>query len=176
MMEVRSRSGQERNTQRISPESRIVRSRTRRRVPAIYEEILFVLTKIALRSTVRENAAGLLWSPSRVARFLFLSLLAGAASCSRAPLPRIAGAPAAPPSASEPWRAPARAVPPEPPRGAVDALPVDVAARRGSLLLADVVDLALRNNPQTQLSWAQARAGAASYGAATASWFPTVDA
>jgi outer membrane protein TolC len=55
-------------------------------------------------------------------------------------------------------------------------MPADVAPRRGALTLPDVVDVALRNNPQTQLSWAQARTGAAQYGAATASYFPAVDA
>jgi outer membrane protein TolC len=43
-------------------------------------------------------------------------------------------------------------------------------------MLGDVVDIALRNNPQTQLSWAQARAGAATYGAAASAYLPTVDA
>lgn len=43
-------------------------------------------------------------------------------------------------------------------------------------MLADVVDLALRNNPQTQVSWSQARAGATAYGAASAAYLPTVDA
>ncbi|HEX9482938.1 MAG TPA: TolC family protein [Gemmatimonadaceae bacterium] len=44
------------------------------------------------------------------------------------------------------------------------------------MALSDVVDVALRNNPQTQVSWAQARAGAATYGAAAAAYVPTVDA
>lgn len=52
---------------------------------------------------------------------------------------------------------------------------MDVAAHASALSLTDVVDLALRNNPQTQLSWAQARAGAAQYGAAASALFPTVD-
>lgn len=55
-------------------------------------------------------------------------------------------------------------------------IPADLAPRGDTLTLGDVVDIALRNNPQTQLSWAQARSGAASYGAATAARFPTVDA
>jgi outer membrane protein len=38
------------------------------------------------------------------------------------------------------------------------------------------VDVALRNNPQTQLSWAQARTGAAQYGAAASAYLPTLDA
>jgi outer membrane protein len=55
------------------------------------------------------------------------------------------------------------------------ALPADVAWRSGALTLGDVVDVALRNNPQTQLSWSQARIGAAQYGAASAAYLPTVD-
>ena len=100
-------------------------------------------------------------------------------ACSRVPQPRIAGAPAAPSSASEPWRAPRGVVPSEPrtAQGVPSAaLPPDIAPRREALVLADVVDLALRNNPQTQLSWSQARAGAAAYGAASAAYLPTVDA
>ncbi|MEP6731323.1 MAG: TolC family protein [bacterium] len=46
----------------------------------------------------------------------------------------------------------------------------------GALALGQVVDIALRNNPQTQITWAQARAGAAEYGAAGAAYVPTVDA
>jgi outer membrane protein len=105
-----------------------------------------------------------------------LSLLAVA--CTHAPLPRIGGAPSAPPSASEPWRAPRGVVPAEPKAvaGAALTLPPDIAPRGEALSLGDVVDVALRNNPQTQLSWAQARAGAAAYGAASASYIPTVDA
>ena len=53
--------------------------------------------------------------------------------------------------------------------------PADIAPG-GVLALGEVVDLALRNNPQTQLSWAQARAAAASYGAAAGAFVPTVDA
>jgi TolC family type I secretion outer membrane protein len=74
---------------------------------------------------------------------------------------------------------PRNVVPPEPrpgEAGTLVALPPEVAARSDALSLGDVVDVALRNNPQTQLSWAQARAGAAQYGAASASYLPTVDA
>jgi outer membrane protein TolC len=104
--------------------------------------------------------------------------LGAVAGCSRAPQPRIAGAPAAPPTASDPWRVPRGVVPPEPRAaedGASSALPPHLAPRRGALALADIVDLALRNNPLTQLSWSQARAGAAAYGAASAAFLPTLD-
>jgi outer membrane protein len=100
-------------------------------------------------------------------------------ACRSAPLPRIDGAPSAPASSSEPWRVPRGAVPPEPrsgESGSLPAMPADVAPRSGALTLPDVVDVALRNNPQTQLSWAQARTGAAQYGAAAASYLPAVDA
>lgn len=135
-------------------------------------------TTLVSRSIARRGSA---FGPtSRPLRFVpLLILLTGTAlgACSRAPQPRIAGAPAAPPSASEPWRAPRGVVPAEPrsPDSAA-GIPSDIAERRTSLALADVVDLALRNNPQTQLSWSQARAGAATYGAASAAYLPTVDA
>jgi outer membrane protein len=116
--------------------------------------------------------------PLQFYRSLSLLVVLGGGACTHAPLPRIDGAPAAPPSSSEPWRAPRGAVPrePAPHVGPTALLPPDVAARSQGLLLSDVVDVALRNNPQTQLSWAQARAGADAYGAAAASYIPTVDA
>jgi TolC family type I secretion outer membrane protein len=44
------------------------------------------------------------------------------------------------------------------------------------LTLADVTDLALRNNPATRISWAQARAAAATYGSVRGQYLPTIDA
>jgi outer membrane protein len=116
-------------------------------------------------------------TPRPLRIFPFVSLLAlPLAGCLTAPAPRIDGAPATPPSPSEPWRVPRGAVPPERPEAMSAALPADIAPRGAALMLGDVVDAALRNNPQTQLSWAQARAGAAQYGAAGAARLPTVDA
>jgi outer membrane protein TolC len=43
------------------------------------------------------------------------------------------------------------------------------------LTLAEVVDLGLRNNPETRLSWANARAAAAAYGSERGAYFPTID-
>ena len=109
---------------------------------------------------------------------LIARLIAGLAltACASAPAKRIDGAPAAPSSASEPWRPPAGAVPHDRIDAAAPTLPTDLAARGDALSVGDVVDIALRNNPQTRLSWAQARAGAAQYGAASAQYLPTVDA
>ena len=121
------------------------------------------------------RSSGATWPVLRALRIgrrtLLCSLLAG---CSSA-LPSIDGQPSAPAARNEPWRPPAGIVPREPRAAATAAVPGDIAPS-GTLALGEVVDLALRNNPQTQLSWAQARASAATYGAATAAYVPTVDA
>jgi outer membrane protein len=114
-------------------------------------------------------------SVSRLCRFGHL-LVASAmmVGCSHN-LPDINGVPAAPVSRAEPWRAPAGTVPPEP-RRATPTTAADTGLFSGPLVLGQVVDIALRNNPQTALTWSQARVGAAQYGAAAASYVPTVDA
>ncbi|HVH09254.1 MAG TPA: TolC family protein [Gemmatimonadales bacterium] len=53
-------------------------------------------------------------------------------------------------------------------------LPADVAARVAQLQLVDVIDIALRNNGATSAAWADARAAAASYGAAKGQYYPTL--
>jgi outer membrane protein len=55
------------------------------------------------------------------------------------------------------------------------AVPADLEQRIKRLTLAEVVDLGLRTNPATQLSWANARAAAAAYGSARGAYFPTID-
>ena len=86
--------------------------------------------------------------------------------------PRIYGVPAAPPAPNATWRPPGAA------RVAdslgTPAIPADLTARATSLTLADVVELALRNNPATRASWAQARATADAYAIARGAYFPTV--
>src|SRR5438093_3083452 len=58
---------------------------------------------------------------------------------------------------------------------ATPALPPDLASRIQALKLADVVDIALRNNTATAAAWADARAAAATYGAARGQYYPTVE-
>src|SRR5207237_6975574 len=53
-------------------------------------------------------------------------------------------------------------------------LPPDVAGRVAQLKLADVIDIALRNNAATGAAWADARAAAASYGAAQGQYYPAL--
>jgi outer membrane protein len=54
------------------------------------------------------------------------------------------------------------------------ALPPDLAEHVAQLKLADVIDIALRNNAATSAAWADARAAAASYGAAKGQYYPTI--
>src|SRR5438132_1214132 len=69
---------------------------------------------------------------------------------------------------------------PPPPRQAAAAraaappeLPPDLAGRIAQLKLTDVIDIALRNNTATSAAWADARAAAATYGAAKGQYYPT---
>jgi outer membrane protein TolC len=43
------------------------------------------------------------------------------------------------------------------------------------MTLNEVIDLALRNNPQTRVSWAQARAAASTYGSVKGHYWPTIN-
>ncbi len=54
-------------------------------------------------------------------------------------------------------------------------VPPDLEQRISQLTLAEVVDIGLRNNPATRLSWANARAAAAAYGSERGSYLPTID-
>ncbi len=101
-------------------------------------------------------------------------MLVAVGGCSRN-APTINGAAPAPPSRGEPWRPPAGTVPREPAR-ATPTTAADTGLFSGPLVLGQIVDIALRNNPQTQLTWSQARVGAAQYGAATGAYLPTLDA
>ncbi|HEV8456524.1 MAG TPA: TolC family protein, partial [Gemmatimonadales bacterium] len=55
------------------------------------------------------------------------------------------------------------------------SVPPDLEQRIRRLTLAEVVDLGLRNNPATRVSWANARAAAAAYGSARGAYVPTID-
>lgn len=55
-------------------------------------------------------------------------------------------------------------------------VPGDLTPRMQSLTLDEVVDVALRNSPVTRISWAQARAAAATLGSANGRYLPTISA
>lgn len=92
-------------------------------------------------------------------------------------LSQVDGVRAVAPSPSVPWTAPRAALKPEAPVEKGEGIvPTDLAQRIQQLTLADVVDLALRNNPATRASWAQARVAANVLGATRGDYFPTIDA
>jgi len=47
--------------------------------------------------------------------------------------------------------------------------------KKSTLNLADVIDLGLQNNPNTTISWAEARAAASVYGQSLADFYPEID-
>ena len=55
------------------------------------------------------------------------------------------------------------------------AIPDDIRDRVRELTLGDIVDIALRNNPATQITWQNARAAAAAYGSTKGQYYPTLD-
>ena len=78
------------------------------------------------------------------------------------------------PSSALPWAPPPGAAPapasPKPPE-----IPEDLRARASNLTLTDVVDVALRNSPQTREAWWRARAAAAEIDIRRADLFPEID-
>ena len=103
-------------------------------------------------------------------------------ACSAPGTPRIDGVAGAPATPSTPWTVPAAARTPPPPPGvpvapaATAALAADSATTAVvQFSLADVVDLALKSNPATRESWANAQAAANQYGSARGALFPTIN-
>lgn len=72
------------------------------------------------------------------------------------------------------WAVPAQAQTPTPAAGTPPQ--AALTAQRSPLTLADVVSLALQNNPDTRVAFAQARAASALYGSARGDLFPTITA
>lgn len=99
-------------------------------------------------------------------------LLLGCSAC--AGTPSVGGVAGLPPAPNVAW------TPPPPQERARDTVaqpvvPPDLEPRIRELTLTDVVDLGLRNNPATRISWANARAAAAAYGSQRGSYLPTID-
>jgi len=101
------------------------------------------------------------------ARFtLAAALVAGSAASAAAgdiPLPVTAGRGIVP-----------GAYPGRPPDEAA-SIPEDILARRDHLSLADVLDVALLNDPSAQIAWRNARSQADAFGAAKSDWYPDLD-
>ncbi len=92
-------------------------------------------------------------------------------------------APGTSPLPATPWTPPpelaapaATPTPGAPQEGAAAAngIPADLLANAANWTLTDLLDLALRNAPQTRIAWAQARSAAAALGAEKGAYYPTV--
>jgi len=91
-------------------------------------------------------------------------------------LSQVDGVAAVAPAPNVPWTPPRRALKPERMADKPEsAVPADLARRITQLTLSDVVDLALRNNPATRASWAQARVAANVLGATRGQYFPAIN-
>ena len=102
-----------------------------------------------------------------------LALAVLLAGCAAAP-PRVGGVAGVAPGPDRPWSPPAvAAAAPAPVPGGID--PATLPDRLAALTLAEVVDIALANSPDTRVAWADAKAAAAAYGAARGDRLPTVD-
>ena len=109
-------------------------------------------------------------------RFLVPTALAGLAATSGCAhfRPAKAISDESPPSPAAPWNptpeARAEQKPTPPPE-----IPEKYRREKTVLSLAEVIDIALRNNPVTKTTWAQARSAAAVLGQKRAEYFPEID-
>jgi len=108
-----------------------------------------------------------------VGTLTLVAVVGTSAACVHNP-PKIKGEASTAPSPSTFWTPPEGLLQPAPeaPRAAV---PDELAAAQQNWGLVDVVDLALRNNNDTKVSWAEARAAAARYGSVRGSYWPSVE-
>ncbi len=96
------------------------------------------------------------------------------AGCIHTP-PKLYGEASTSPAPEVPWTPPAKAVAAVQPRPEAPAIPQDLLDRASSLTLLDVVDVALRNSPQTAMAWSEARSAAAAYGSQKGTYYPQVN-
>ncbi|MEW6336850.1 MAG: TolC family protein [Acidobacteriota bacterium] len=104
----------------------------------------------------------------RIVPLLLLAAL-GLTGCASAPGTRLPG-----PLPEDPSQT-LDLAPPEPLATPTPQVPDRLLAEGATFTLADVVDVALRNNPATRSSWLRARAAAAQLGIARADYYPKLD-
>ncbi len=80
----------------------------------------------------------------------------------------------APPSAGEPWKPDASQVLPPLPSEKLSDIPPELKATADNLTLTELVDVALRNGPVTQLAWERARVAAASWAETRGEYYPAI--
>ena len=122
-----------------------------------------------------DGVLGIMSLSTRILQAISPSLILVIAGCVNPP--RVNGAAGASPSPNIPWTVPPGAIKSEPvvAPAVAAAVPPDLQERIRQLSLVDVVDLALRNNPATRASWAQARAAASLFGSARGAYYPTIN-
>jgi outer membrane protein len=91
-------------------------------------------------------------------------------------LPKVYGARATSPAPAVPWTPPPEVAPKPVPSAAPVKLPKDIMKAGRLLSLVDIVEIALRNNPETAAAWAQARSAAAVYGSTQGEYYPQIGA
>jgi len=106
--------------------------------------------------------------------FRLETLAAGAALLAGCGTPGVRGVAGTAPAPNVLWTPPRQQAAAPPTLTAAPPLPPDLAQRVAQLRLTDVIDIALRNNTATSAAWADARAAAASYGAARGQYYPTL--
>jgi outer membrane protein len=104
--------------------------------------------------------------------FAAVLMLAGCAS----DFHRVWKSPGTAPSSAVSWTPPPGTIPKVAPKSAQITLPEHILKSGESLSLFDIVDIALRNNPETAAAWAQARSAAAAYESSKGSYYPQLGA
>jgi len=123
---------------------------------------------VTQESTLRTRRAILRGLPAGAALAAVVALV-GCASASDHPQ---SGRVPVPPSQSRPAEL---ATPPAPPPPPPPVIPEHLLAPGATLTLAEIVDIALQNNPATRASYFQARAAAAQLGSKKAPYYPSID-
>jgi outer membrane protein TolC len=111
---------------------------------------------------------------SSVAALLAAAALAAAAGCASFPPGRSVDN-AVSPAPGSPWQPPAQARLPPPAPPPAPAIPPEYLEKGATLSLAQVLDVALRNNPVTRSAWFQAKSAAADLGSKRSEFFPVLE-
>ena len=91
-------------------------------------------------------------------------------------LNRVWKSPGTAPSSAVPWTPTPETMPKSTSKSPQIALPEDILKAEQSLSLLNIVDIALRNNPESTAAWAQARSAAAAYESNKGSYYPQLGA
>ena len=113
-------------------------------------------------------------TPSFFAAVLIAAVLT-LAGCASDPN-RVWKSPGTAPSSAESWTPPPETIPESTPKSPGITLPEDILKAAQSLSLLNIVDIALRNNPETAAAWAQARSAAAAYESNKGTYYPQLGA